>query len=163
MSVEHKDLSGSSVHEPKGIATAATNTVYTADGSGSGTWSDPVGSINNKNLLFLAVKMDDISSASSVFIPVPLASKVTKITVVTDAAYTGTNVITAQVVPSGSSTGTSVTGISISCVGTNANTVSSGTSSSNNALGLTDTLKITSDGGGATASTATLVITLDVS
>lgn len=35
---EHRNLTGASLHEPKGAATAALNTVYTADGAGSGSW-----------------------------------------------------------------------------------------------------------------------------
>lgn len=34
----HKDLTGSDLHEPKGVATAAAGTVYTANGNGSGSW-----------------------------------------------------------------------------------------------------------------------------
>lgn len=38
MTVEHAALTGASLHEPKGVAAAAANTVYVADGVGSGTW-----------------------------------------------------------------------------------------------------------------------------
>lgn len=34
----HKDLTGSDLHEPKGVANAAAGTVYTANGNGSGSW-----------------------------------------------------------------------------------------------------------------------------
>ena len=37
--IEHKDLTDPELHEPKGIAGAIANTVYVADGSGTGTWS----------------------------------------------------------------------------------------------------------------------------
>lgn len=36
--VEHSTLTGSSLHEPKGVAAAAANKVYVSNGSGSGTW-----------------------------------------------------------------------------------------------------------------------------
>lgn len=36
--VEHKNLTGASLHEPKGTAAATSGQVYTADGAGSGTW-----------------------------------------------------------------------------------------------------------------------------
>lgn len=36
--VEHSALTGASLHEPKGVAAAAVDTVYVADGAGSGTW-----------------------------------------------------------------------------------------------------------------------------
>lgn len=37
--VSHKDLTGADLHEPKGAATAASGTVYVANGSGSGAWT----------------------------------------------------------------------------------------------------------------------------
>jgi hypothetical protein len=39
MSVQHSALTGSSLHEPKGVATATSGQVYVADGSGSGAWT----------------------------------------------------------------------------------------------------------------------------
>lgn len=38
MSKAHASLTGSSLHEPKGVAAATSNTVYVADGAGSGVW-----------------------------------------------------------------------------------------------------------------------------
>lgn len=38
---EHRNLTGASLHEPKGAATASANTVYTANGLGSGSWQLP--------------------------------------------------------------------------------------------------------------------------
>ena len=35
---EHKNLTGGSLHEPKGADNAAANTVYTSNGAGSGSW-----------------------------------------------------------------------------------------------------------------------------
>lgn len=37
--VSHASLTGSQLHEPKGVASATSGTVYVADGAGSGTWS----------------------------------------------------------------------------------------------------------------------------
>lgn len=37
--VSHKDLTGADLHEPKGVATAASGTVYVANGSGGGSWT----------------------------------------------------------------------------------------------------------------------------
>lgn len=36
--VEHSTLTSADLHEPKGVATADVNTVYMADGGGSGSW-----------------------------------------------------------------------------------------------------------------------------
>ncbi len=35
----HKDLTGASLHEPKGVASASNGQVYQADGAGSGVWT----------------------------------------------------------------------------------------------------------------------------
>ena len=35
---EHSTLTGSSLHEPKGVAAASADQIYIADGSGSGDW-----------------------------------------------------------------------------------------------------------------------------
>lgn len=37
--VAHSTLTGADLHEPKGISSATSGTVYVANGSGSGTWS----------------------------------------------------------------------------------------------------------------------------
>lgn len=45
--IAHKNLTDPQLHEPKGIATAEENTVYVADGNGSGVWQTlPFSSLN---------------------------------------------------------------------------------------------------------------------
>ena len=39
--VSHSAITDPNIHEPKGVATATSGKVYTANGSGSGTWSLP--------------------------------------------------------------------------------------------------------------------------
>jgi hypothetical protein len=36
--VNHKDLTDPNIHESKGVASAAADTMYVADGAGSGAW-----------------------------------------------------------------------------------------------------------------------------
>jgi hypothetical protein len=36
--IQHRDITGDNVHEPKGIGTASNGQVYVADGGGSGDW-----------------------------------------------------------------------------------------------------------------------------
>ena len=36
----HKDLTGAELHEPKGVESALSGTVYVANGSGSGSWAN---------------------------------------------------------------------------------------------------------------------------
>lgn len=38
---EHSALTGSELHEPKGVAAATAGQVYEADGAGSGSWTSP--------------------------------------------------------------------------------------------------------------------------
>lgn len=49
MTIQHKDITGDNIHEPKGIATAAAKLSYVSNGSGSGTWKR----IGTDNLLGL--------------------------------------------------------------------------------------------------------------
>ena len=39
MTIQHSTITGADLHEPKGVATAANNTVYVANGSASGAWT----------------------------------------------------------------------------------------------------------------------------
>ena len=39
MTIQHNLITGSDLHEPKGVATAANKTVYVANGSASGAWT----------------------------------------------------------------------------------------------------------------------------
>lgn len=51
---EHRNLTGTSLHEPKGVATAVAGKVYVADGAGSGEWT------RNFNPLLTDTVWDDI-------------------------------------------------------------------------------------------------------
>lgn len=45
--MNHSKISDPYLHEPKGISTASENTVYTANGTGSGTWGKlPIAALN---------------------------------------------------------------------------------------------------------------------
>jgi hypothetical protein len=47
MTIQHNLITGSDLHEPKGVAAAGANQVYVANGSGSGAWSTVAsGSLN---------------------------------------------------------------------------------------------------------------------
>ena len=39
MTIQHKTITGTDLHEPKGVAAAAANKVYVANGSASGAWA----------------------------------------------------------------------------------------------------------------------------
>lgn len=41
MSVQHSAITDPNIHEPKGVAAAASGAIYVADGAGSGAWYSP--------------------------------------------------------------------------------------------------------------------------
>lgn len=43
--VQHASLTDPNLHEPKGISSASEREIYTADGSGSGAWTDPTDAV----------------------------------------------------------------------------------------------------------------------
>ena len=43
--VEHSTLTGASLHEPKGVASAPANRVYVSNGAGSGNWAQVTNSV----------------------------------------------------------------------------------------------------------------------
>ena len=69
MSVEHSTLTGSDLHEPKGVASASTGQVYIANGSGSGAWTA------HHNRCVLTVELANISAASSCYVATPIAAR----------------------------------------------------------------------------------------
>ena len=167
MTIEHKNLTGSSLHEPKGIAAAGAGTVYTADGAGSGSYLDPLASLNNNNLVVLTVPFANLSTASSyVTIPFPLAGVVTRVAVVCEDNFTtAPNVLTAEVVSAGVALGGGVaTDLSISCTpGSGDHAVFAGNVTSGNSVSTSQALLVTTDGGGTGACNAVLSILVDVS
>jgi len=167
MSVEHKNLSGASLHEPKGVAAAGSGTAYIANGSGSGAWTDPLASINNKNLIVVTATIPDLStSGSQAVIPAPLACKVVNVAVIAESNFTGApNVLTAEIVSSGVAAGGGTsTNLSISLTnGSGVNSVFSGAVSTGNTMTTTQAVLISSSGAGTGASAGQIVVTLDVS
>lgn len=59
---EHRNLTGASLHEPKGVELAAVNAVYHANGLGSGTWADPLSRVKNLNEFDLSGFITDVSA-----------------------------------------------------------------------------------------------------
>ncbi len=89
MATLHRDLTGTELHEPKGVAAAPAGKVYVSDGAGSGSWSDLPGSgvsftdttlvstnvsaaikeLRDSEINTLVV-MADVSNPSTVLIPI---------------------------------------------------------------------------------------------
>jgi hypothetical protein len=75
MAIEHADLTGSQLHEPKGADTASDGDVYVADGAGSGDWINLLDEgVQNLNLYTLEQRFDDLATASSIYFRVPYKS-----------------------------------------------------------------------------------------
>ena len=89
MTIDHSTLTGTEVHEPKGADTATSGQVYVSDGLGSGSWADPLSSINNLNEFQLMSRIDDISTAGdSFFIHIPVDCELQTIRTVMSGAIT---------------------------------------------------------------------------
>jgi hypothetical protein len=82
MALEHASLTGSQVHEPKGVQTAPSGTVYVSDGAGSGDWSDPLVSLYSKNLFQITERFDDLAAPGSLYFNVPYKSKLKRLNVI---------------------------------------------------------------------------------
>lgn len=106
----HKDLTGADLHEPKGVSTASSGTVYVANGSGSGSWGNL--SAVNSNVVdagnhFTATTVEgvllelfqspelvggvfpDVSTPSTVLVPIPFSCEVLGIEFVLGGTITG--------------------------------------------------------------------------
>ena len=103
MTVNHKDLTTTALHEPKGAHSASASTTYVANGSGSGTWqkistSEIDASFKSNNKIILNLCIDDISTATSHFIVSPIAGDIEKIWSVLDQAIaTPDTTLTAEI------------------------------------------------------------------
>ena len=160
MSIDHRDLTGNALHEPKSIETATNGAVYVANGSGSGTWTDIIATVANANLVPITVRIPDISTAGSVFVVSPFTGVVTDVHVVIHGALAAADsTITAKIatVP--------ITGVAITCAysGSAAGAVFSGTASALNTITSGQAIEIITDGGSTNTVSADVTILLDVS
>ncbi|MCW8842760.1 MAG: hypothetical protein OQK00_05030 [Rhodobacteraceae bacterium] len=62
MTIEHRDIQESGLHEPKGVSLATANQVYVANGSGSGVWTN---SLSNASNIKVDRVLDGLSLAAS--------------------------------------------------------------------------------------------------
>ena len=116
---------------PTGVA---ANYVYTSDGLNSGSW---VGREENFSTSF-----EDVSSASTVYVPIPFAGTVKKITTVLEAAVTASDSILTVSNSAAASMGT----ITVAHTGSASGDVDTLVPASNNVLTDGDFITIASDG-----------------
>ena len=166
MTVNHKDLTGASLHESKGVASASAHNVYVANGSGSGTWEkidkDAINtsSVKNLNKSYLTYTIPDISTAGSHFVVTPIAGDINKIFSTINNAISSANCgLTFEI------GGTAVTNgaITIAHSGSAAGTVDSSTPSGQKTLTAGQAIEIITDGASSTACRGTITFELDVS
>lgn len=161
----HSTLTGADLHEPKGAAAAAANTVYVANGAGSGTWQKVAsgqintGSIFNVNKGTMLIPFADLSAASFVLVPFPFAVTVVTVTVVINGTVgAGTNVLTFTNSTGPAVLGTLDIGDASTPVGDAEGRLFTFTATVNNTFAANTYLKIASDGGAVTAAAAQMVI-----
>lgn len=144
----HKDLTGTDLHEPKGAAAASANTVYVADGAGSGTWSQvpssAIGSsVKNINKMQLLVRVEDLVNAAVVVVPIVQNCTLTNATSTITAAFTGADAVLTLSRAGASTIGT----ITIDDTGSGEGIIDTITAPANNTFTAPTYLKIASDGG----------------
>lgn len=141
MAIEHNAIPDNERHEPKGISTATANQVYFADGSGSGEWSH--------QKIVLNVHHDDLSSTTSHYVASPVAGNITRVDVVIDQSFTGSDTVVQVEIGGVAVTDGSVTFVQ---AGSAAGDVQTATPTSNNTLTAGSVISVVSDGGMTTSS-----------
>lgn len=142
----HSALTGADLHEPKGVAATAAGKVYLSDGLGSGSWVVPP--------YTLTTRLDDVSTASTVYIPIPFAGTVTKVVTVLEGSLTTANATVTVKNAAGSSMGT----LTITQSGSAAGDIDTLTPVSNNTV--TNDSRISVETDGASDTTRKLFVTV---
>lgn len=162
MSIQHELITDPKIHEPKGASTASANTVYVANGSGSGSWSAlttsslPMGDIEtdiNSKIAdgtidlpihgFIYCEFTDVSTADSIIIPIIRSCTIVGARFTLAAAINTADSIVQVKAASGSAMGSDVT---IAQSGSAKGTSFSFTANSNNVLTGPTWMEITTDG-----------------
>lgn len=162
----HSTITGADNHEPKGVESAASGTVYVANGSGSGVWTNPSASTisttspllpdNVEDALVAAYAsygviegiFDDVSNPSTVLIPVPFDCTIVSIRMILAGPITTANSVVTVTRSDGASMGTQTITFSGSAEGTTFDFVPS----MNNVLTGHKYIKLVSDGASSTTS-----------
>lgn len=157
----HASLTGANLHEPKGAASASLDTVYVADGSGSGSWVKidtanlDTSALFNTNKIFFTVVLTDVSTASSVYLAVPRAGVLNKVTSCLQGVIAG-----ADSVVTVSNNGAATIGtFTVAYSGSAAGDIDTLTASANNTFTAGTYIKITTDGG--STNTIAIIMTLE--
>lgn len=169
--VQHVDITDPDIHEPKGAAAASGDTVYVADGAGSGTWqqitlsqisataqSDLLQDVEDGILdgtissldaeVFVNAEIPDISTLDTILVPIPVNATLIQAHVVLQGAITVADAVVTFTDASDNSMGT---GITVAFTGSAAGDSYTFTPTANNALTGPTYMKVKTDGGSTTA------------
>lgn len=156
--VEHKNLTGSDLHECKGAATAPAGALLRAQGDGTALFEAVVPELKAANRISFNAKIEDISNPSSTFVASPLAGNIISVIVVLQGAITTANsIVTAKI------NGVAVSGLSVTITqaGSAAGSTFSGTPSGNNTIAAGQALEVITDGGSSTTIAAWVTVVVD--
>lgn len=148
----HSTLTGSELHENKGVASASNNTVATASG-GNTVWQKIAAnnidntSVFNVNKTYLTVELSDVSTAEKVYVYVPFTGTLTKVATVLQGAITGADSTITVRNNAGASAGT----LTVSFTGSGAGDVDVLSPASNNTFTSGQVVSIETDGASSTA------------
>lgn len=158
MAIEHRNLTGAQLHEPKGCETAGAGTVYVADGAGSGSWSNLLATDRAANRIVLSHHFTDISNAQSVFLLTPVSGVVRSIHVVLHGAITTANSIVDARINGINVVGSSIT---IPFSGSAAGQAYSSFPTGANDLTTNGVIEVRTDGGSSTVAMASVFVVVD--
>jgi|21_taG_2_1085346.scaffolds.fasta_scaffold217321_1 hypothetical protein len=151
--VQHSALTGSDLHEPKGVAGQAAGKVYVSNGSNSGAWTA-------KETLageVISGYIEDVSTAETVHVPMPFAGTISKVVTVLEGAITNANATITVKNSSAASMGT----ITITQASSAAGDVDTLSPSSNNTVTANSFITIATDGGSTTHKKLRFVVVVD--
>lgn len=165
----HSTLTGADLHEPKGVAGAASGTVYVSNGAGSGSWTSLAASkvtvtdsgsnfsgtdveavlteLNDKTLTLSGI-LPDVSTTSTLLIPIGFSCTVLSIDFILGGAITVANSEMTITRSDGAAMGTKTISFSGSAEGTAFDFTPSGNASLT--YNTHRYIKIVSDGGSTT-------------
>ena len=151
--VNHSSLTDPYLHEPKGVAAAASGDVYVANGSGSGAWTA------KETLIELSLEgyLENVSAIEKVYVPIPFAGTVVKILTVLEAVISSSNSTVTVKNAAGSSMGT----LTITASGSAAGDVDTLVPVSNNTVTADSFITIESDGASTNTAKLRFVVVLD--
>lgn len=151
--VNHSALTDPYLHEPKGAAAATSGQVYVANGSGSGTWT------TKESLVELSLEgyIENISSASTVYVPIPFSGTIVKVVTVLEASIGSADATITVSNAAAASMGT----ITVAFTGSAAGDVDTLVPSSNNTVTAESFITIATDGASVNTAALRFVVIMD--